>query len=129
MLNDGPENTIPYHPGTYYYIQIAYGGAGIVCPGTTPTPGATHVCFAVGTRIATPNDLRRNEDLVAGDLVRVWDGHDLPMRWIRLRESGAKALAENPTLRLIRILPGAPGQYMPERALRGSRQHRICVSG
>lgn len=32
VLNNGPENTILYDPGTHEYVQISYGGAGIVTP-------------------------------------------------------------------------------------------------
>ncbi|MDJ0628423.1 MAG: Hint domain-containing protein [Rhodobacter sp.] len=85
------------------------------------------VCFAAGTRIATPAGPRLVEELEQGDLVSTLDRGTLPILWAaetRVLPSDATA-AEG--LRVIEFAPGAIADAMPERQLRVSRQHRILL--
>ncbi|MDO6589467.1 hypothetical protein DS901_06740 [Loktanella sp. D2R18] len=86
------------------------------------------VCFALGTRIATPNCTTKIEDFRIGDLVTTASGADTPIQWIGHIHIPADRLAQNPKLRPIRITAGALGHGLPTRDLLVSRQHRLLVS-
>ncbi len=87
----------------------------------TPTPGSSGVCFASGTRIATPDGFVPIEHLKAGDRICTRTSGPQPILWIFRREIGGAELRDNPGLLPV-IAPG-------ETKLRVSRQHRILVTG
>ena len=87
----------------------------------TPTPGSSGVCFASGTRIATPDGFVPIEHLKVGDKICTMSSGPQPILWIFRREIGSAELRENPGLLPV-IAPG-------ETELRVSRQHRILVTG
>lgn len=79
------------------------------------------VCFAAGTRIATPQGWRRVEELRAGDLVETLDDGPQPILWT----DGAATLAVG-AARPVRVRAGALGNAMD---LVVSRQHLLMVEG
>jgi hypothetical protein len=92
------------------------------------TPGDSGIiCFAAGTRIATPDGPLPVERLRPGDLVLTRDRGPQPIRWAGGRTLTARQLAANPALRPIRIAAGALGPGTPERNLLVSPQHRILI--
>ena len=86
------------------------------------------ICFALGTRIATPLDEIPVEDLRVGDLVSTYDGSSKRIRWIGSRKVRLAAGRSRENLRPVRILAGALGQGFPSRDILVSRQHRMLVS-
>lgn len=84
------------------------------------------VCFAGGTRIATPKGQRPIEALRIGDKIQTTDGPKV-LHWIGTRHVTAAELAQNDKLHPVRIMAGALGQGLPTRDLRVSRQHRILT--
>ena len=86
------------------------------------------ICFAEGTRIATPDGERLVETLRPGDLVLTRDGAAKPLRWVGVRKVTAEELAADRDLRPIRIRQGALGGGLPERDLVVSPQHRMLMA-
>ncbi|MEM8850466.1 MAG: Hint domain-containing protein [Pseudomonadota bacterium] len=81
----------------------------------------TIICFADGTRIATPQGARLVEDLREGDLVLTRDDGPQPLRWI-----GGRPIRPKDNQAPIRFEPGTVGN---DRVLRVSPQHRMIVRG
>jgi hypothetical protein len=79
------------------------------------------VCFAAGTRIATPQGWRKVEDLRQGDLVETLDDGPQPILWT----DGAATLAVG-AARPVRVRAGALGNAVD---LVVSRQHLLMVEG
>ncbi|WP_330629592.1 Hint domain-containing protein (plasmid) [Thioclava litoralis] len=84
------------------------------------------VCFAAGTRIATPQGEIAVEQLREGDLVTTRNG-PRPIRWIGKRRLDLIDMMTNPKLLPIRIPAGAFGTGRPHSDLRVSPQHRLAV--
>ena len=83
------------------------------------------VCFATGTRIATPTGAVPVEDLAEGDLVRTRDDGPQPLLWI-----GRRALRFPPareSQKPIEFKPGSLGPDRPRRRLVVSPQHRVLL--
>lgn len=108
-------------PLYYRQGQSTYTGNGqsAAIPDLTITPGV--VCFLRGTRIATPQGLRRVEDLVAGDLVETLDHGPQPIRWV-----GSSPVPGQGALAPVRIGAGHLGNG---RDLLVSPNHRLLVTG
>ncbi len=87
------------------------------------------VCVASGTLIETSQGEVAVEELTVGDLVHTLDNGPQPVRWIGSRKIGAAELADNHSLRPIRILKGALGEGLPKKDLLVSPQHRVLVGG
>jgi len=87
------------------------------------------VCFAKGTRIATPDGEVAVEDLCPGDRVLTWTGKVCRVRWAGLRHLSQFELAANPALLPVRVFAGALGGGQPDRDLTVSPQHRVLLSG
>lgn len=85
------------------------------------------LCFARGTRLATPDGPRAIEALRVGDLVCTRDHGPQPVRWIGRRVIPAAMLARHPHLRPVVIRAGALGPGTPEADLTVSPQHRILL--
>ena len=85
------------------------------------------VCFAAGTRIATPSGDVPIEDLEKGDLVSTIDGRAKPIMWISSRTLDAVDLARYPEARPITFRKSSLGKDMPNRDLRVSPQHRMLI--
>ncbi|MFZ5963847.1 Hint domain-containing protein [Thalassococcus sp. BH17M4-6] len=82
--------------------------------------GVQIVCFASGTRIATPGGPVPVEALRAGDAVTTLDHGAQPLIWVgRQRADGAG--------QAVRIAAQALGPDCPARALTVSRQHRVLL--
>lgn len=74
-------------------------------------------CFTSGTRISTPNGLRRIETLQVGDLVSTLDNGPQPIRWI-----GQRRVEAQDAFAPIRVAPGVLGNT---RDLWLSPEHRV----
>lgn len=87
------------------------------------------ICFAPGTRIATPDGPRRIEDLRSGDWVQTKDNGPQAVLWSGQRRMTGARLYAMPHLRPIRFRSGALGQGRPDEDLIVSPQHRMLVKG
>jgi hypothetical protein len=84
--------------------------------------GARIVCFASGTRIATPDGSRAVETLKPGDMVQTHDNGPQPLLWCAAQVSTGQGKAAPVT-----IQSGALGANRPNQTLRLSRQHRVLI--
>jgi len=91
-------------------------------------PYTTLICFARGTRIATPSGSVAVEDLGAGDQVATVDGPQR-LRWSGRRCLSALDMMLRPQFLPIRIAANAMGAGRPSRDTYVSPQHRILVEG
>lgn len=90
------------------------------------------VCFARGTRIATPDGERRVESLRAGDTVLVAEHGDTRptrIRWVGQRRLDLAAHPRPELAAPIRILAGALGANLPTRDLLVSPDHALLLDG
>lgn len=87
------------------------------------------ICFAGGTRIATPDGPRPVEDLREGDWVQTKDDGAQEIRWIGQRQLTGARLFAMPQLRPIRIRSGALEDGEPEGDLLVSPEHRVLIKG
>ena len=90
-------------------------------PSYDATTYATPICFAEGTRIATPTGEVAIETLEVGDLVLTIEGGAEPVRWIGKRSF--------PAVGRFAPVVFAPGAIGNARTLAVSRQHRLLLSG
>ena len=87
------------------------------------------ICFTPGTRIATPEGLRRIEELREGDFVQTKDNGAQEIRWIGARRMTGARLFAMPRLRPVRFRAGALGVERPDEELIVSPEHRMLVRG
>jgi len=115
-------------------------GAGETCayfetdPGTATTGDAgvlteasQAVCFAEGTRIATPAGERPVEALQRGDLILSADGRAIPVKWVG-RQTLHRRFAR-PERTLVRVAAGALGGALPRRDLKVTADHGLLIDG
>jgi hypothetical protein len=96
--------------------------------GRSRTPGGV-ICFAPGTRLATPLGQRLIEDLRPGDTVLTRDNGPQEVLWLGHRRMSGARLYAMPHLRPIRFKAGAVGLDEPDRDLIVSPQHRMLIRG
>lgn len=84
------------------------------------------VCFAAGTRIATPKGPVPVEQLRRGQRVTTWEGAPKPLLWVGQRRVRFRG-PEDPR-RPIVIPAGALGPGLPSRALQVSPHHRLMIT-
>jgi hypothetical protein len=84
------------------------------------------VCFAAGTRIATPRGEIAIENLAVGDLVLTASGAARPIRWIGHRKVDLRAPAHPAQAIPVRIAADAFGPGRPARDLYVSPAHAIA---
>tara|TARA_R110000850_G_scaffold16308_11_gene51057 strand:+ start:182 stop:1303 length:1122 start_codon:yes stop_codon:yes gene_type:complete len=82
------------------------------------------VCFARGTKIATPEGEKLIEDIMVGDGVLTADSGTQIVRWI-----GSKKIRPSRATTPIRIKAGALGENLPHEDLLVSPAHRMLISG
>jgi hypothetical protein len=87
------------------------------------------ICFTPGTRIATPDGLKRIEELREGDEVQTKDNGAQEIQWIGSRRMSGARLFAMPRLRPIRLRAGALGVERPDDELVVSPEHRMLVAG
>ena len=85
-------------------------------------------CYTAGTMMSTPHGPRAVETLTAGDMVLTADGRETPVTWLG-RQPVNTRLAHPAKANPIRITAGALGNGLPERDLRLSPDHAICIDG
>ena len=86
------------------------------------------ICVARGTMIRCKGGQRPVEDIRPGDAVWTLDDGLQTVRWVGSRRLSGAELRAEPSLRPIRIRPGALGEGRPRRTLRVSPQHRLLLS-
>lgn len=94
-----------------------------------PTPGTTNVCFADGTRIATPTGDVAAEMIKAGHTVMTLDRGPQQVLWVLHRTWSVVDMAAQTNLAPVCIPKDAFGPNAPSRDLRVSQQHRVLVTG
>ena len=87
------------------------------------------ICFTPGTRIETPDGLKRIEELREGDRVQTKDNGAQEIQWIGSRRMTGARLFAMPRLRPIRFRAGALGVQRPDDELIVSPEHRMLVKG
>lgn len=85
------------------------------------------VCFAGGTRIATPDGDVKIENLKTGDLVLTIDGTAKDIKWIGSRTLTAQELMAHLENKPIVFRKNCLGNAMPQEDLMVSPQHRLLV--
>lgn len=91
--------------------------------------GAGVICFAAGTRIATPAGARPVETLAPGEAVLTRDNGPQKVIWCGTSRLSGARLHAVPRLRPIRFRPGAFGIGRPDPDLLVSPRHRMLVRG
>lgn len=86
------------------------------------------VCFAPGSRIATPQGDVPVETLQIGDMVCTADGRDVPVRWLG-RQTVSTGFGFATRLQPVRIAAGALGQGLPHSDLTVTADHALLVEG
>jgi hypothetical protein len=86
------------------------------------------VCFAAGTRIATPSGEVAVEDLTLGSLILTAEGRAVPVKWIG-RQTVSTRFAGAGSLRMVRIAAGALGAGLPLRNLVVTADHALVLDG
>jgi hypothetical protein len=87
------------------------------------------ICFTPGTRIRTPDGVKRVEDLREGDLVQTKDNGPQEIMWKGARRMTGARMFAMPHLRPIRIRMGALGIERPDEELLVSPNHRMLIQG
>lgn len=87
------------------------------------------ICFAIGTRIATPEGPRAIESLQPGARILTKDDGPQEVLWSASRRMSGARLVALPQLRPIRLRAGALGIDRPDGDLLVSPQHRMLVRG
>lgn len=95
-------------------------------PRAETQPGGV-ICFAPGTRIATPGGQRLIESLRPGETVLTRDNGPAEVLWLGHRRITGARLYVMPDLRPIRFRAGAVGMDEPDQDLIVSPQHRMLI--
>lgn len=95
--------------------------------GASDSQGATIVCFATGTKIATQSGEVLVQDLRVGDLVMTLDHGLQPIRWVRHHKCPLDGM--EPSEKPVLIKAGTLGKGVPVRDLVVSPNHRLFVGG
>ncbi len=85
------------------------------------------MCFAAGTRIATPKGERNVKELQIGDRVQTADGRYVTAKWLG-RQTLNKFLHREKA-GLVRITAGALGDGLPHRDLEVTGDHGLVLGG
>lgn len=85
------------------------------------------ICFAAGTRIATPKGARPVETLAIGDLVQTLDHGSQPIRWIGTRRVGVATQLLSHGVAPVVIPAHSFAPSMPTHPLLLSQQHRVLL--
>ncbi len=117
----------PFPPG-YFFTSVSIGGT-IIGLATAGVVTSNLVCFATGTRIATPAGPIAVEDLSVGQEIVSAAGEAKPIRWIGRRSIDLSRHAEPELVRPIRIAAGALADNVPVRDLVVSPDHAMLVDG
>ena len=86
------------------------------------------VCFAAGTRIATPEGERAVETLAIGDPILTVDGRTVPVKWIG-RQTVHKLFTPPERFAPVRVKAGALGNGLPHTDLVLTADHALIVDG
>jgi collagen type I alpha len=108
---------------------LVSGASGASFSGSSLTVGQGVVCFARGTRIATPTGAVAVEDLSDGDVVLTARGEEQAITWIGRRRVDCRRHPEPRQVWPVRIRAGAFGPALPARDLYVSPQHAIYDQG
>jgi predicted outer membrane repeat protein len=88
--------------------------------------GAYELCFAAGTRIATPDGARAVETLEIGETVLTAEGRAVPVKWIG-RQTVSTRFRPADRLGLVRFAAGSLGGGLPHTDLTVTADHGMLV--
>ncbi|HLJ05034.1 MAG TPA: Hint domain-containing protein [Acetobacteraceae bacterium] len=127
----GAAGTLTLSGGTLAPLSFAVDGT-YAADSFVATPNLTEtditLCFAAGTRIATPNGEVPVERLAAGDEVLTFSGAVRPIVWIgvgKVLATRGKRSAATPVI----VRKGALADNVPCRDLRVTKGHSLFVDG
>ncbi|WP_227444530.1 Hint domain-containing protein [Cognatishimia sp. F0-27] len=96
---------------------------------TVSTTQGTYVfCFAIGTRIATPDGARPVETLAIGDPVLTAEGREVPVTWVG-RQTVHKLFTPAERFEPVRVHAGALGNGLPHSDLVPTTDHTLILDG
>ncbi|MEM9523632.1 MAG: Hint domain-containing protein [Pseudomonadota bacterium] len=130
---DAPEDRLVMFPDripardTDLWVMNTPGDTAPVCKGSDV--GKDVICFAEGTRIATPQGFCPVERLFEGDWIVTQDNGPQQVMWHGVRRMSGARFYAMPEARPIRIRAGALGADRPDGDLLVSPRHRILVRG
>ena len=131
-------NTLKISDSSGVVTSITLSGAGATtaawfADGTLGGYDVVLVCYAAGTRIATPDGDAAVEDLAEGDTVLTLVDGDrhvpMPVKWVGHRRLDLTAHPRPDLAAPVRIRRGAFGQDLPHRDLVLSPDHCVFVDG
>ena len=108
-------------------VSLNTSNASGINQGASNVQGATIVCFALGTLIATRTGEVAVETLVVGDLVMTLDHGLQPIRWNRFHDCPLDGVEQSQ--KPMPFAAGSQGERVPEQDLIVSPNHRILVGG
>jgi hypothetical protein len=116
--------------GNHSLIDIISTQPGVLTANTnyTFTEGIPNVCFAAGTRIATPAGEVPVEHLSAGDTVTTLEG-PRQVVWLGHNDLDVRKLANPEAAYLVRIRKHAFAENVPHRDLLVTQDHCVFVNG
>lgn len=135
-INSGGLEYGVFSNGTSYLVPLPVEGGGTqtVVPndGTsneyqTQTGTNVYLCFAAGTRLATPDGEAEIETLRIGDLLQTADGRAVPVKWIG-RQTVSRLFSGSQT-QPVRIRAGALGDGLPYSDLTVTAEHGMIIDG
>ncbi|PIE14886.1 MAG: hemolysin-type calcium-binding protein [Rhodobacterales bacterium] len=87
------------------------------------------ICFTTGTKIRTPDGVKRIEELAEGDKIQTKDDGAQEILWIGKRRMTGARMHALPHLRPVRIRAGALAHGEPDEDLLVSPDHRLLIKG
>lgn len=116
--------------GDDIFLNLSGAGASHITPMADPSLGLELVaCYAMGTRIATPDGEIPVEALRTGDAVVTASGGVRPVRWIGHRSYAGRFVARNSHVMPVLIRQGALADNIPRRDLYVSPNHAMYLEG
>ncbi len=120
--------------GTQYYFRgysddpASHTGLQQPFEASSISTDAFTVCFAAGTRIATPEGETAVETLCIGDLVATADGRAVPVKWVG-RQTVHKVFTPAERFVPVRVAAGALGNGLPHSDLVLTADHALILDG
>ena len=106
--------------------ETTFPNTASLVPNMTEDP--TPICFAEGTRIATPKGDAAVEDLRIGNMVLTAEGRAVPVKWIG-RQSVSTRFGPAERLMPVRFAAGSLGGGLPQTDLTVTADHGMLVDG
>ncbi|WP_127560706.1 Hint domain-containing protein [Nioella ostreopsis] len=133
---DGTDYPI-FSDGGFYYVPFVIGEYNLTPDSVFPASGSTSsfsdnaeiwMCFAAGTRIATPTGEAPVETLGIGDRVLTREGRAVTVKWIG-RQTVSTRFGPAERLMPVRFAIGSLGEGLPHADLTVTADHGMLVDG